>query len=112
MHEVITLVNRHVPVPAKLHRRRLWAYVGQTFKFCLGVYLTIERQRDGDDRRLVLNFRHDLGSGVLPHDQLLRIGEVSIVPRALALRDDVPVALMLELAAEPCALYRAIEAAA
>lgn len=112
MPEIIQFVNRHVPVPAKKHRRRVWLFIGYVLALRGGIVLGLQRESDGDRTRLVLQATAQEGQADLPPTQLLQIGAVSIVPRAVAFRGAKPFALMLELAAEPCALYRAIEAAA
>jgi hypothetical protein len=112
MHELVELVNRHVPVPPATHRRRLWVCVGDAVAFRGGVVLRAQRARDDETHHLLLHFSAGAEHAALPHSQMFRIGSVDITPRALATRAGVPLAVLLELTAEPHNLSTAIEVAA
>lgn len=106
---VCVLVNQRAPVPAVHNRRREWLQAGQQLRFAGGLCMDV--QIDPSAGIYALNLRwhrgdvtHAVLSGYEPVSLVSDCG-VRVVLRAVAMRTDVPFAVLVEVegvTARPC----------
>lgn len=98
---ICVLVNQRAPVPSIEHRRREWLLAGQQLRFPGGLCMDV--QIDPSAGIYAMNLRwHRAGS---THAMLTGYEPVSlasdcgmrVVLRAIAMRDDVPIAVLVEV---------------
>lgn len=110
------LINRHMPVPPRQSRRRVWVRVGEQMRFASGLCGRVELHQGiaGQDLRMYWHFGANSMGAQTCYEPVSLVSDCGqrVVIRAVALIADKPIAVLAEIEGVDCAPRARIERAA
>jgi len=110
------MINRHVPVPARSHRRREWVRVGEQLRFASGLRMRVEYHQcfGGSDLRMHWHFGPNSMGALTCYEPVSLVSDCGqrVVIRAVAMVSGKPVAVLAEVEGVECEPRACIERAA
>lgn len=113
---VIQLINRHVLVPPRSTRRRVWVRVGEQMRFASGLCGRVELHQGiaGTDLRMRWHFGPNSMAALTCYEPVSLVSDCGqrVVIRAVAALRGTPIAVMAEIEGVGCEPLARIERAA
>lgn len=110
------LINRHVPVPPRCQRRRVWVRVGHQLRFSSGLCGRVELHQGlaGLDLRMVWHFGPSSMAAMTCYEPVSLVSDCGqrVVIRAVAMVEGQPIAVLAEIEGVECEPRAQIERAA
>jgi hypothetical protein len=112
----VQLINRHVPIPPRSARRRVWVRVGQQLRFASGLCARVELQQGiaGSDLRMYWHFGPSSMGALTCYEPVSLVSDCGqrVVIRAVAVLRGQPLAVLAEVEGVDCLPRARVEEAA